>query len=49
MKITVRLPGGGWIRYEKKPMSQDARADFFGALMLFGMVGFMLILILILR
>lgn len=49
MKITIRLPGGGWIRYEKKPMSEDAAFHFSMALGLIGFMCFMLLLIWILR
>lgn len=49
MKITVKLPGGGWIRYERKPMSEDAAFNFSMALGLVGFMCFMLLMIWILR
>lgn len=49
MRIVVKLPGGGWIKYEKKPMSAEAREDLFGSLCFLGYMGFMLLVFWILR
>lgn len=49
MKITVKLPGGGWIRYERKPMSDAAAFNFSMALGLIGFMSFMLLMIWMLR
>lgn len=43
MKLVIKLPGGGWIKYEKKPMSDEARSDLMGGLMFLCFIGAMLI------
>lgn len=44
MKITLKLPGGGELRYEKKPMSDDARYTMQLASAFFGFLLFMLVM-----
>lgn len=40
MKITLKLPGGGVLKYEKKPMSEQARADLWHGLIFLCVMGF---------
>lgn len=49
MKITLKLPGGGELRYEKKPMSEDEKYTMLLAGSFFGFLAFMLFLIWMLR
>lgn len=49
MKLTVKLPGGGWIRFEKKPMSEDAAFTLTIALCLIGFAVFLMLPIWMLR
>lgn len=43
MKITLKLPGGGYLKYEKKPMSEEAREDMFSGLMFICIIGAVLV------
>lgn len=49
MKITLKLPGGGCLIYEKKPMSEDARFELMMALLFSGFLLFMLLMFWILK
>lgn len=40
MKITLKLPGGGELKYEKKPMSEQARQDLLTGLITISTFGF---------
>lgn len=40
MKITLKLPGGGELKYEKKPMSEQARETLWHGFILICSLGF---------
>lgn len=40
MKIVFKFPGGGWLKYEKKPMSEQAREDLWHGLIFLSCLGF---------
>lgn len=40
MKITLKLPGGGQLKYEKRPMSEQARQDLLTGLITISGLGF---------
>lgn len=44
MKITLKLPNGSELTYEKEPMSEEARADLLGGLTLLCFLGFLLVM-----
>lgn len=33
MKLTLKIPGGGYLEFEKKPMSKEARERLLDAVM----------------
>lgn len=41
MRFTLKIPGGGYLRYEKKPMSEDAREDILYTLVLLSFIAFL--------
>lgn len=45
MKLTVKLPGGGYIQYEKKPMSEEARAAMWGGMLFLCSIGALLVML----
>lgn len=49
MKITLKLPGGGELHFEKKPMSEDEKYTMLAAGSLVCFLAFMLLLIWMLR
>lgn len=40
MRFTLKLPGRGYLKYEKKPMSQDAWEDLMYMLLLLSFLVF---------
>lgn len=49
MKIDLKLPGGGELHYEKAPMSDDMRFSIGIGIFFFGFIGFIVLIMWILR
>lgn len=45
MKFTLKLPGGGYLKYEKKPMSEEARESMWCGMLFLCSIGALLFML----